>query len=283
MNDRQIPLDRIINQVISQTVPDDENCESGKWQCQLCNDCRCPERDLETVREIVGAGADRVGSTIGVKRKPEIAAMIDHTLLKPDATETDIRKLCDEARQYGFASVCVNPVWIGLSRELLEGSNVMIATVVGFPLGAISAECKAEEAQQAVAAGATELDMVLNIGFLKSERHHEVEADIRTVVQAAGTATVKVIIETALLTDDEKIKACVLAQRAGAHYVKTSTGFSRGGATVADVALMRKVVGPHMGVKAAGGISTGDQARQLIAAGASRIGASASIAIATGD
>ncbi len=213
----------------------------------------------------------------------DIAARIDHTLLKADATEEDIRKLCEEARQHRFAAVCVNPVWVSLCRQLLQDTGVMVATVVGFPLGALSAEAKAEEAARAAAEGADELDMVMNIGLLKSGRDAEVEEDIRTVVQAAGGRTVKVIIETVLLTDEEKVTACTLAQRARAHYVKTSTGFSKGGATVDDVALMRKVVGDTMGVKASGGIRTAEDARKMIAAGATRIGTSAGVSITTAN
>ncbi len=283
MATNQDPLDRLINQVLTQTAPGQENCESGKWQCRLCRDCRCPERDLETVRRIVGAGADRVGSTLGTRRKPEVAALIDHTLLKPDATQDDIDHLCAEARKYKFASVCINPVWVAYCKEQLAGTDVMVASVVGFPLGALPTEAKASEAARAVEQGADELDMVLNIGFLKSGRYQEVEQDVRRVVEAAGGKTVKVIIETALLSDEEKVQACLLAKRAGAHFVKTSTGFSKGGATVHDVAIMRRVVGPGMGVKASGGIRTGEDARQMIAAGASRIGASASVAITTGS
>lgn len=274
-----VSIDQLIEQVITQTVPGRETCESGLWQCSLCNDQRCPERDQEAVENIVGAGADRVGSTLGVKRKPDMAARIDHTLLKPDATEDEIRNLCREAQVHSFASVCVNPVWVRLCKELLQGTDVMVATVIGFPLGAIPAEAKAGEAARAIAEGADELDMVLNIGFLKSGQYAEVEEDIRQVVSAASGKTVKVIIETALLSDEEKVKACILAQRAGAHFVKTSTGFSRGGATVQDVALMRHIVGAGMGVKASGGIKTGEDARRMLAAGASRIGASASVAI----
>ncbi|MCH7497929.1 MAG: deoxyribose-phosphate aldolase [Candidatus Marinimicrobia bacterium] len=272
-------LDRLIGQVITQTVPGVEACESGVWQCRLCQDRRCSERDPAAVRQIVAAGANRVGSMVGIRHKPDVAAMIDHTLLKSDATEEEITRLCREAREYGFASVCVNPVWVRLCKELLVGTAVKVATVIGFPLGAVPSQAKAEEVAQAVADGADELDMVMNIGFLKSGRIQEVEEDIRQVVQAAGGRKVKVIIETALLTDEEKIKACILAERAGARYVKTSTGFSQGGATVHDIALMRHVVGERLGVKAAGGIHTAEEARQLVAAGASRIGSSASIAI----
>lgn len=218
-----------------------------------------------------------------MKPGDDIASRIDHTLLKPDATEDDIRNLCREAREYGFAAACVNPVWVNLCRRLLQDTGVMVATVVGFPLGAMPAEAKAEEAAQAVAGGADELDMVMNLGFLKSGRNAEVEEDIRGVVQAAGGKTVKVIIETALLTEEEKSKACRLARQAGAHFVKTSTGFSKGGATVHDVALMRRTVGDSMGIKASGGIRTAEQACRLLTAGATRIGTSAGVGIITGD
>ena len=272
-------INRLIDQVITQTVPGQEACESGAWQCRLCQDRRCAERDPNAVGKIVGVGADRIGTGPGVKRKPEVAAMIDHTLLRPDATEDEVRLLCQEAVEYGFASVCVNPVWVAYCKALLRDSGVMVATVIGFPLGALPAEAKAAEASQAVKEGVDELDMVLNVGFLKSGKYREVEEDIRQVVQVAGSLTVKVIIETALLSDEEKVKACVLAQRAGARYVKTSTGFSKGGATEHDVAIMRRVVGPAMGVKASGGIKSGEDVRKMIAAGATRIGASASVAI----
>lgn len=218
-----------------------------------------------------------------MKPEDDIAARIDHTLLRPDATGEEIRNLCREAREYGFAAVCVNPVWVNLCRRLLQGTSVMVASVIGFPLGAIPARAKAEEAARAVVEGADELDMVMNIGFLKSGRDAEVEEEIRGVVQAAEGRTVKVIIEAALLTDEEKVKACELARRAGGHFVKTSTGFSKGGATERDVVLMRRVVGESMGVKASGGIKTGTDARKMIRAGASRIGASAGVAIVGGS
>jgi len=218
-----------------------------------------------------------------MKPEDDIASLIDHTLLRPDATDKEIRNLCREAREHGFAAVCVNPVWVNLCRRLLKGTGVMVATVIGFPLGAIPARAKAEEAARAVVEGADELDMVMNIGFLKSGRDAEGEEEIRGVVQAAEGRTVKVIIEAALLTDEEKVKACTLARRAGANFVKTSTGFSKGGATARDVALMRRVVGESMGVKASGGIKTSADARKMIQAGASRIGASAGIAIVAGS
>lgn len=212
-----------------------------------------------------------------------LASMIDHTLLKPEATELQIRQLCDEAKRYGFASVCVNPAYVKLCAELLKGSPVRVCTVVGFPLGATLPEVKAFEAQQAIAAGATEIDMVINIGALKSQDEDLVARDIAAVVRAAHAAgaLVKVIIEAALLTDDEKMRACQLAQQAGADFVKTSTGFGPGGATPHDVALMRQTVGPEMGVKAAGGIRTLQDAQAVIEAGANRIGASASVKIMT--
>jgi deoxyribose-phosphate aldolase len=214
-----------------------------------------------------------------------LAGMIDHTLLKPDATRDQIAQLCHEAREYGFASVCVNPTNVGLCAELLRNSDVLVCTVVGFPLGATSTEAKVFEAQQAIRDGAVEVDMVLNIGALKSEEHKLVEHDIASVARACheSDAILKVIIEAALLTDEEKVIACQLAKAAGADFVKTSTGFGPGGATAEDVALMRRVVGPSMGVKAAGGIRTFEDAQKMIAAGASRIGASASIQIVQGS
>lgn len=207
--------------------------------------------------------------------------MIDHTLLKPEATAADIRKLCAEARQYGFASVCVNPYWTPLAAAELDGSTVPVCTVVGFPLGANATDVKVAETAAAIRAGAREIDMVLNIGELRGGTHAAVAADIRAVVQAAteGGAIVKVILETALLNDQQKIAACRIAQDAGARFVKTSTGFGPGGATVEDVALMRRVVGPDMGVKASGGIRTLEDCRRMIAAGATRIGASAGVKI----
>ena len=218
----------------------------------------------------------------------ELARLIDHTALKPDTTEARIRTLCEEARRYGFAAVCVNPCYVPLAAELLRGSEVAVCTVVGFPLGANRTAIKAAEAEQAIRDGAAELDMVQNIGLLKSGRLREVLEDIRAVVEVARAARppagrdrilVKVILETALLTDAEKETACRLALEAGADFVKTSTGFAGGGATVEDVALMRRVVGDRMGVKASGGIRTRAQAEALVAAGASRLGTSAGVAL----
>ena len=213
----------------------------------------------------------------------ELARMIDHTLLKPDATEKDIEQLCSEAKQYGFASVCVNPSYVKLCSQLLRNSGVNVCAVVGFPLGATSTTTKAFEATQAIKEGAREVDMVINIGMLKSGEFGFVEEDIRAVVNAAHHfgALTKAILEMCLLTEEEKVKACVLAKNAGADFVKTSTGFSKGGATPEDVALMRKTVGQKLGVKASGGVRSYEQAKALIASGANRIGASASIRIVT--
>lgn len=211
--------------------------------------------------------------------KKTIAAMIDHTLLKPEATPAQIEKLCAEAAEYHFASVCVNPVYIPLAARLLKGTGVKVCCVVGFPLGAIAPEQKAAEAASCAAMGTEELDMVIHVGAAKAGDWALVQRDIEGVVKAAAGHTVKVIIETCLLTDEEKVKACEAAKAAGAHFVKTSTGFSTGGATTHDIALMRKTVGPEMGVKASGGIRDYETAMAMIEAGANRIGASAGIAI----
>jgi deoxyribose-phosphate aldolase len=214
-------------------------------------------------------------------QSPNIARLIDHTLLKPEATAGDIRKVCDEARAHGFASVCTNSYWVPLVAKALAGSSVKVCAVVGFPLGAAATEAKAQEARIAIQSGAQEIDMVLNIGELRGGNSDAVENDIRAVVGVAHAenAIVKVILETSLLTDDQKELACRLAQRAGADFVKTSTGFSTAGATVEDVALMRRTVGEQMGVKASGGIRTLADVNKMVAAGANRIGASASVKI----
>jgi len=209
----------------------------------------------------------------------ELAKYIDHTLLKPDASEEAVLKLCAEAREFGFASVCVNGSFTELVARELKGSGVKTCVVVGFPLGAGTSAAKAFETADAVSRGAEEIDMVISVGRLRSGETASVREDIRAVVQAAEGALVKVIIETCLLTDEQKKLACCLAEEAGAHFVKTSTGFSTGGATVEDVALMRRVVGDRLGVKASGGIRTREDAERMIAAGASRIGASASVGI----
>jgi deoxyribose-phosphate aldolase len=220
----------------------------------------------------------------GIPADLQLASLIDHTLLKPDATPDQIAQLCFEARKYSFASVCVNPGHVRLCADLLRGSSVRVCTVIGFPLGATSPEAKVYETETALRDGATEIDMVINIGALKGADYTWVAGDIRGVVETAhaANAIVKVIIETSLLTDEEKVKASLLAKEAGADFVKTSTGFAGGGATPQDVALIRRVVGPDMGVKAAGGVRTLEDARSLVAAGATRIGASAGVKIVQG-
>lgn len=211
------------------------------------------------------------------------AKMIDHTLLKAEATKEQIEKLCAEAKQFGFASVCVNPTWVKYCSELLQNTDVLVCTVIGFPLGANTSAVKAFEAKDAIANGAKEVDMVINIGALKDKNYDLVQADIAAVVEAAkGSAIVKVIIETCLLTEEEKVKACELSVAAGADFVKTSTGFSTGGATAEDIALMRKTVGPDLGVKASGGVRNLEDMKKMIEAGATRIGASSGVAIMNG-
>jgi deoxyribose-phosphate aldolase len=240
---------------------------------------RCPER----MQRVVDAGASRIGVVLGESASArDWASLVDHTLLKPEASESDIRRLCEEAAQYHFASVCVNPTWVKESACILRGSGVPVCTVVGFPLGATLADVKAYETRRAVFDGAREVDMVINIGALKSGDDCAVEYDIRSVVEAAHEegVLVKTIIETALLTDEEKVRACLAAKRAGADFVKTSTGFAKSGATVADVALMRRTVGSEMGVKAAGGVKGISDARAMVEAGATRIGASVGVKIA---
>ncbi len=233
-------------------------------------------------------GEGQIQAEVGIERSAfdaKLARMIDHTLLKPEATMQEIETLCAEAKHYSFASVCINPAYVKLCADLLRNSNVKVCTVIGFPLGATSSVVKAFETERAIKHGASEVDMVINIGMLKSREYDYVEHEIFAVVDAAHRlkVLVKVIIETGLLNDDEKIKACVLAKHAGADFVKTSTGFVKGGATVEDIALMRKVVGPELGVKASGGVHSKKQALALLASGATRIGTSASIKIITGE
>ncbi len=213
----------------------------------------------------------------------DLASLIDHTLLKPEATEEDMKKMCEEAIQYKFKSVCVNTHYVALVSRLLSGSGVLTCGVVGFPLGAMTTRAKVDETYDAIKSGANEIDMVINIGALKSGNWNIVKSDIEGVVNAArNRALVKVILETSLLNDEEKIRACTIAKMAGADFVKTSTGFNKGGATVEDIILMRKVVGPKMGVKASGGVRDTETARKMIAAGATRIGTSSGIAIVKG-
>ncbi|MCK9223636.1 MAG: deoxyribose-phosphate aldolase [Candidatus Muirbacterium halophilum] len=222
-------------------------------------------------------------SNLEKKDNNEIASYIDHTLLKPEASEEEIIKICKEAMEYNFWSVCVNPTWVKTAYSILKDSKVKVCTVVGFPLGATPGEVKAFEADRAIKDGASEVDMVINIGYIKSKKFDEVKEDIKKVKQACGNTLLKVILETCLLTSNEKIKACEICKSAGADYVKTSTGFSVSGATAEDIALMRRIVGEDMGVKASGGVRDSEGALKMIKSGASRVGASASIAIVKGQ
>jgi deoxyribose-phosphate aldolase len=287
----QTELDRLVAEIgeeilarVGRTEPAAKKGEGLNLPDQVCPGCvqRCAQTCARNTKAIIAAGADRVSASERLtKIDPSIAALIDHTILKPEATRDDVVKICREARQYGFASVCVNPYWVPLVRAELAGSAVKVCTVVGFPLGATSTEAKVAETAVAVRVGATEIDMVINIGALRSGDRDAVRQDIRQVVRTAheAGAIVKVILETALLDDAQKAAACTLAKQAGADFVKTSTGFSTSGATAHDVALMREAVGPEMGIKAAGGIRTLSDLRAMTAAGATRIGASASIKI----
>jgi deoxyribose-phosphate aldolase len=236
------------------------------------------------VEKITNAGASRISSSLGIGAVGQgFAPLIDHTLLKPDASQADIEGLCREAREHSFASVCVNPCNVRQAATLLEGSRVLVCSVAGFPLGASKKEVKAYEARKAILDGAREIDMVMNVGALKSGDCKLVEQDMRDVKETCGRSVItKVIIETALLTDEEKIRACEIAKASGVDFVKTSTGFGPGGATVEDIRLMRSVVGETMGVKASGGIRDAETAAQMVEAGATRIGASASVKIVGG-
>ena len=249
--------------------------------CPGC-DTRCVETCADKARKVVAAGACRLAAGPGLSQIPaDVAALIDHTLLKPEATRDDILKLCAEARQFGFATVVVNPTWVATAAAALRGAPVKVCTVVGFPLGATLSTVKVAETEEAVKLGAEEIDMVINVGALKSGEDEFVEQDIRGVVAAArrSGAVIKVILECALLTDEEKVRACWCARAAGADFVKTSTGFGPGGAAAHDVELMRLTVGPEMGVKAAGGIRSYEDLKAMLSAGATRIGASASVRI----
>lgn len=281
-------LDKLVNEITQQvmsrlktdgtTTPaaHDPNC------CAHDDDGRCVRHCSERVQTVINSGAGRISAGLGyIPRDLSVARLIDHTLLKPDASADEIAQLCREAREYHFASVCVNSAYVPLCRDLLKGSDVAVCTVVGFPLGASPPEVKAYEAQLAIQNGATEIDMVMNIGALKSRDLKALHRDIATVVVTCHAHNVicKVIFETSKLTDEEKVIASQVCKIAGADFVKTSTGFGGGGATVADVALMRKVVGADIGVKASGGVRTLDDAQAMVKAGATRIGASAGVAI----
>jgi deoxyribose-phosphate aldolase len=251
---------------------------------EICPDCdlNCAEKCARKTRAVMDAGADRIscGPTV-VELEAGFAGLIDHTLLKPEASRDEICKLCQEAAKFGFASVCINPWYVPLAAELLRGTKVKICTVVGFPLGATLPQVKIYEAEEAIKLGAQEIDMVINVGALKSGQDDFVQSDIRGVVEAShrGSAICKVILETALLTVEEKVRASVACKQAGADFVKTSTGFSTAGATAEDVALMRAVVGSEIGVKAAGGVRSFEDLKKMVCAGATRIGASASVKI----
>jgi deoxyribose-phosphate aldolase len=250
-------------------------------ECQGCG--QCATRRVDATRNVVAAGAERIGGgpTLGAVGA-DLAGLIDHTLLKQDATKDDVKKLCEDARKHSFATVCVNSTWVPLCKAMLSGTGVRITAVVGFPLGAMAPNAKAFEAREAVRAGADEIDMVMNVGAMKSRDYGTVLDDIKKVVEASRPARVKVILETGALNQEEKIQGITLSKIGGAHFVKTSTGFGPGGATVEDIQLMRKLVGNEMGVKASGGVRTQEDALTMVAAGANRIGASASVGIVMG-
>lgn len=278
MSDRDQLIESVTRRVLAEIGgKDDGRCPDCTGACASC----CTDK----VRSVVQIGASRVSfNGRGGDVPSDLAGYIDHTLLKPDSTAADIDRICDEAIKYRFAAVCFNPVWIRRAAGKLKGSGVKIASVVGFPLGASAPRIKAAEARQALRDGASEIDMVLNVGALKGGDHELVRRDVAGVADACREvgALCKVILETVLLSDEEKVVASRLAKDAKAHYVKTSTGFGGGGATVYDVALMREAVGPELGVKASGGIKSADDAQQMIAAGATRIGASAGVQMVSG-
>ena len=272
-------LQRLVEIITEEVMTAQRRAASAPAQCSchaVLYDC-CPDR----LRGVLDAGASRIGLHATGGAAGAVAGMIDHTLLKPDATKQEIEKLCREAAEYHFATVCVNPAWVALCASLLRGTGVGVCSVVGFPLGATTPDVKHYETRRVIFDGASEVDMVINIGALKSGELQVVERDIAAVVGPCREANVvsKVIIEVALLTDDQKIAASALAKAAGADFVKTSTGFASGGATAADVALMRRVVGADMGVKAAGGVRDFEGLKAMVAAGATRVGASAGVKI----
>lgn len=279
----------IVTREVLHAIAEDEHRQThvhGDQCSKACADGICVKTCFDRVGHVISAGAERVSSSLGgIPEDPSVAKLIDHTLLKPEATPDQVAQLCYEARKYGFASVCVNPGYVKLCADLLKGTEVKVCTVIGFPLGASAPDVKVFETETALRDGASEIDMVINIGALKGRDYTLVARDIAGVVQLAHAAgaLVKVIIETALLSEEEKVTACLLSKEAGADYVKTSTGFSGGGATVADIALMRRVVGPDMGVKASGGVRDYADAKSLVDAGATRIGASAGVKIVAGE
>ena len=289
----EIIAERVKERLASQPTPtaklallprDRGECNDDSAPGEDCAGCgACVVRRPWSVRAMEGAGAMRIGAPAGIGLiAGDMAKLIDHTMLKPEATRDEIVKLCEEARKHRFASVCVNTTWVPVCKSLLSGTDVMVCAVVGFPLGAMTPNAKAYEAREAVRQGAKEIDMVINIGALKSGDYETVFEDICKVVKSAAPAGVKVILETSALDTEQKIIGCTLSKLAGAAFVKTSTGFGKGGATVEDVALMRRVVGGDIGVKASGGVRTAEDVLKMAQAGANRVGASASVAIVTG-
>ena len=289
----EIIAERVKERLATQSTPtaklallprDRGECNDDSAPGEDCAGCgACVVRRPWSVRAMEGAGAMRIGAPPGIGPVAgDMAKLIDHTMLKPEATRDEIVKLCEEARKHRFASVCVNTTWVPVCKSLLSGTDVMVCAVVGFPLGAMTPNAKAYEAREAVRQGAKEIDMVINIGALKSGDYETVFEDICKVVKSAAPAGVKVILETSALDTEQKIIGCTLSKLAGAAFVKTSTGFGKGGATVEDVALMRRVVGGDIGVKASGGVRTAEDVLKMAQAGANRVGASASVAIVTG-
>jgi deoxyribose-phosphate aldolase len=281
---KDVIIDKVVNQVFTEKALHDFYC--------VGDTCKGWERNIVdqpiAVKKILSNGAERISAGKGIGGELtdiSLARMIDHTMLKPDATKEEITTLCEEAKKYTFASVCVNPSYVPLCSKLLSGTTVKVCTVIGFPLGATTTATKRAEAEEVLNEGAQEVDMVINIGKLKAGDYKYVFNDINQVVLAAKrkNAVTKVIIETSLLTDEEKVKACLISKEAKSDFVKTSTGFSTGGATAGDIALMRYVVGSSVGVKASGGVRTLEDAEEMIKSGADRIGASASVKIVTGD
>lgn len=281
---KDVIIDKVVNQVFTEKALHDFYC--------VGDTCNGWERNIvdqpSAVKKILNNGAERISAGRGIGQELKdisLARMIDHTMLKPDSTVEEITTLCEEAKQYNFASVCINPSYVPLCSRLLAGTQVKVCTVIGFPLGATTTATKRAEAEEVLNEGAQEVDMVINIGKLKAGDYKFVFNDINQVVLAAKrkNAVTKVIIETALLTDEEKVKACLISKEAKSDFVKTSTGFSTGGATAGDIALMRYVVGSSVGVKASGGVRTLEDAEEMIKSGADRIGASASVKIVTGD
>ena len=281
--DHKISNEDVSQEFLENTLRDfyskEESCKG--WETNVVT-------QKKAVNNIVNVGASRIAAGLGVGselRDRNVAGMIDHTLLKPEATPDEIKKLCKEAKDYSFASVCINPCYVSVCSELLRSSSVKVCTVIGFPLGSTTTEVKQYETEQVIKNGANEVDMVINVGQLKQGNYDYVKKDVEAVVSTARRHNVlsKVIIETALLTDEEKVRASLICKKAGADFVKTSTGFSKGGATVGDVALMKYVVGSDIGVKAAGGIRSKEDAEAMIASGADRIGASASVIIVSGE